>query len=65
MNSVEPPPMSMTTVGSEEAGAIVHRAEERELRLFLAGEHARVERELAPDPLGELGVRWRRRGRRR
>ncbi len=33
----------------------MHRAEERELRLFLPGEHARVERELAPDPLGELG----------
>ena len=36
--------------------AVVHRAEERELRLLLAGEHACVERELAPDPLGELGA---------
>ena len=31
-----------------------HRAEERQLRLFVAAQHFRVERELAADPLGEL-----------
>ena len=58
MNSVEPPPMSMTTVGSEGAcpsrSSAGHRAEERELRLFLAGQDARVEAILRADRVGEL-----------
>ena len=57
--------MSMTTVGSVAGGSPGHRAEERELRLFVAAEHAGVELEVLAHALGELGRRWRRRARRR
>ena len=63
MNSVEPPPMSMTTVGSVGAGRAGHRAEERELRLFGAGEHAGVETDSPRARARRRRRRWRRRAR--
>ena len=56
MNSVEPPPMSITTVGSVGARTAGHRAEERELRLFVAAEHARVEPVVLAHARGERGA---------
>ena len=55
-NSVEPPPMSITTVGSLAAGCGRHGAEERELGLFLAGEHPRVEAVVVAHARGEVGA---------
>ncbi len=40
-----------------------HRAEERELGLFVAAEHASVERVVVADVGGELARRWTRRAR--
>ncbi len=70
-NSVEPPPTSITTVGSLAFGSALrssladssgvigaglagHRAEERELRLFLALENTSVKSVLVAQALGEL-----------
>ena len=48
--------MSMTTVGSVGARAAGHRAEEGELRLFLAGEDAGVEAVVLAHARGEGGA---------
>ena len=47
------------------SGPAGHGAEERELRLFLAAEHARVELEVLAHALRRTRRRWRRRARRR
>ena len=46
--------MSITTVGSLSARAVGHRAEERELRLFVAAEHACVQAVVLAHARGEL-----------
>ena len=63
MNSVEPPPMSSTTIGPRRppGRAALRRAEEREPRLLLAGDRARVEPVVVAHALGELRRRSRRR----
>ncbi len=53
-NSVEPPPMSITTVGSGPRWASAHRAEERQLGLLSPAQDACVEPEVVAHAGGEL-----------
>ena len=64
-SSVEPPPMSITSSGVGRRSRARGRAEERQPRLLVAGQRARVEPERVAHASRRTRRRWRRRGRRR
>ena len=63
-SSVEPPPMSITSVGVRRPGRARWWRQEGEPRLLVAGEHVGLEAVAVAHLLGELARRWRRRARR-